>query len=540
MKNYLQNLKSDVPAGLVVFLVAVPLCLGIALASGAPLFSGMISGIVGGIVIGLLSNSQLSVSGPAAGLAAIVFVQVKELGAYPIFLSAVVVAGVLQIILGAVKAGTIANYFPSNVIKGMLSAIGVLIILKQIPHAFGYDKDPEGDESFIQPDGENTFSEIWHLTEHIHWGSTLIALISIAILILWERPFMKKLKMIPPALIAVVLGVVMNLFFISSSSPLAIPQEDLVNVPISKSFNDFLGQFTFPDFSKIFDLKVLLAGGTIAVVASIETLLCIEAVDKIDPLKRTSNTNRELFAQGTGNIVSGLLGGLPVTSVIVRSSANVSAGGLTKVAAITHGLLILICVALIPNILNLIPLSALAAVLIMTGYKLAKPTIFKGVWDKGLAQFIPFIVTVVAVVLTDLLKGVGIGMVVSIFYILRGNMKSPYFFHRSSHKDSNLIKIDLSQEVSFLNKASIKLTLDNLPENSSIIIDASHTVYIDFDVLEIIQEFNDVIAPQKNIKVTLTGFKKEYKINNTAYVHDVEGFTKPNLGQPADAFMDNI
>ena len=362
MENILKNLKFDIPAGIVVFLVALPLCLGIALASGAPLYSGMIAGIVGGIVIGSLSNSQLSVSGPAAGLAAIVLVQIQTLGSFQTFLLAVVIAGICQLLLGLLKAGSIANYFPTNVIKGMLTAIGIIIIMKQIPHAFGYDKDTEGDLAFQQTDGANTFSEIWlTITQHIHWGSTLIALISLGILILWERPFMSRFKLIPGALVAVVVSVILNQIYISSGSGLAIPQADLVNVPVATDLNSFLGQFTFPDFSQLSNKAVYIAAVTIAAVASIETLLCIEAVDKLDPHRRITNTNRELFAQGVGNIASGLVGGLPVTSVIVRSSANVAANAQTKMSTIVHGVLLLFCAALIPMVINMIPLSALAA-----------------------------------------------------------------------------------------------------------------------------------------------------------------------------------
>ena len=545
MENFIKNFKYDIPAGIVVFLVAVPLCLGIALASGAPLYSGMIAGMVGGIVIGTLSNSQLSVSGPAAGLAAIVFMQIQTLGAFPTFLLAVVVAGVFQILLGIAKAGTIANYFPSNVIKGMLTAIGILIIMKQIPHAFGYDKDTEGDLSFQQADGENTISEIWvTLTQHIHWGSTLIALVGLGILILWERPFMARFKLIPGALLAVLTGVGLNQLFLSMGSSLAVQPDDLVNVPVAKDFNAFLGQFTLPDFSQLTNKAVYVAALTLAVVASIETLLCIEAVDKIDPHRRTTNTNRELFAQGTGNIISGLLGGLPVTSVIVRSSANVGANAQTKVSTLVHGFLILICVALIPRILNMIPLSALAAILLMTGYKLAKPALFKQMWAAGKYQFVPFVVTVVAIIFSDLLTGVGIGTAVAVFAILRGNMKAPYFFHKKEYNKNDVIKIDLSQEVSFLNKASIKLTLDHLPPNSTVAIDASNTLYIDYDVLEIIKEFQKINAPERNIKLLLTGFKDNYKINNADHVHSemLEMMFAPTIpqGKPADELLEDL
>jgi MFS superfamily sulfate permease-like transporter len=541
MKKYMENLKYDMPAGIVVFLVAVPLCLGIALASGAPLYSGMIAGMVGGIVIGLMSGSQLSVSGPAAGLAAIVFMQIQTLGSFQTFLLAVVLAGVIQIVLGLLKAGTIGNYFPSNVIKGMLTAIGILIILKQIPHAFGYDKDTEGDLSFQQSDGENTFSEIWiTLTQHVHWGSTLLAVMSLGFLILWEKPFMKSVKLIPGALVGVVLSVFFNQIFISMGSSLAITPDDMVSVPVAKDFNAFLGQFTAPDFNQIGNKAVYIAALTLAIVASIETLLSVEAIDKLDPHRRRTNSNRELFAQGTGNIISGLLGGLPVTSVIVRSSANVAANAQTKASAVFHGLLILFCVALIPNILNMIPLSALAAVLLFTGYKLAKPAVFKQMWVAGKYQFVPFITTVVAIVFTDLLTGVGIGLAVAIFAILRGNMKAPYFFHRTEHNEGNTITLNLAQEVSFLNKASIKLTLDHLPKNSTVVIDASDTIYIDYDVLETIKEFQKINAPERNIKLVLTGFKEKYQILNTDKVKSEAVSANKKGKESHEALLDEL
>jgi carbonic anhydrase len=513
------NFRYDLPASIVVFLVAVPLCLGIALASGAPFFSGLIAGMTGGIVIGLLSNSQLSVSGPAAGLTAIVLAAITKLGAFEIFLSAVVLAGVIQVLLGFIRAGSIANYFPSNVIKGMLTAIGIIIILKQIPHAVGYDADAEGDLDFLQPDGNNTFSALLKPLAHIHLGVTIITSISLVLLILWEKPFMRKLRLIPGALAAVAVSILLNELFKSIAPSLAATGSKLVQVPVANSFNEFLGLFTFPDFSKVFSQEVLLTAVILAAVASIETLLCIEAVDKLDPQGRLTSQNRELKAQGIGNIVSGLLGGLPVTSVIVRSTANINAGARTKTSAILHGLLIFTCCVFIPGLLNKIPLGALAAILLMTGYKLAKISVFKDMFSKGKFQFVPFIVTVVAVVFTDLLTGVGLGLVVSIIAILYGNMKNSYYFHKSKHHDGEIIKIDLPEEVSFLNKASIKLTLDHLPENATVIIDASKSQYIDYDVLELIREFQNIKAKQKNINAMLVGFKEKYQIDNTHYVH---------------------
>lgn len=510
------NIKGDLPAGLVVFLIAVPLCLGIALASGAPLFSGMIAGIVGGIVIGSLSGSNLSVSGPAAGLTAIVLSAITKLGAFETFLLAVVLAGGIQLLLGFLRAGTVANYFPSNVITGMLTAIGLIIILKQIPHAFGYDADAEGDFAFIQTDGENTFSSLISMLNHIHLGAVIITLISIGILLYWSK--IPKVSVIPAPLVAVLAGVGINQLFLAGGSKLGLEQSHLVSLPVADSFSDFVGQFTIPDFSQLANSEVWIVAVTIAVVASIETLLNLEATDKLDPLKRYSSPNRELKAQGVGNIISGLIGGIPITSVIVRSSANINAGGRTKLSAVTHGVLLLVCAALIPALLNMIPLATLAAVLLVTGYKLCKPAIFKKMFEKGKYQWIPFVVTVVTIVFTDLLIGVGVGLAVSVLFIMWGNMKSPYFFQKERYRTGDLIRLELSQEVSFLNKANILLTLDRLPENSTVVIDAGKTLYIDQDVLDIIREFAQIKASQKKIKVVLKGFKEAYKINNTDHL----------------------
>lgn len=523
------NIKGDLPAGLVVFLIAVPLCLGIALASGAPLFSGMIAGIVGGIVIGSLSGSNLSVSGPAAGLTAIVLGAITKLGAFDTFLLAVVLAGALQLILGFIKAGTVANYFPSNVITGMLTAIGVIIILKQIPHAFGYDADSEGDFAFIQVDGENTFSSLLSMLNHIHPGAIIITTISIVILLYWSK--LPKVGSIPAPLVAVLGGVAINQLFVSMGSKLGLEQSHLVTLPVAASFNDFLGQFTTPNFAMLGNKEVWLVAVTIAIVASIETLLNLEATDKLDPLKRYSSPNRELKAQGLGNIISGLIGGLPVTSVIVRSSANINSGGRTKLSAIFHGVLLLVCAALIPALLNKIPLATLAAVLLVTGYKLCKPTVFKQMFAKGKYQWIPFVITVVTIVFTDLLIGVGVGLASSVLFIMWGNLKSPYFFHKERYRTGDLIRLELSQEVSFLNKANILLTLDHLPENCTVVIDASKTLYIDQDVLDIIREFAQIKAAQKKIKVVLKGFKEAYKINNTDHLF----LETPEKDKPAES-----
>ena len=513
-------LKTDILAGVVVFLVALPLCLGIALASGAPLFTGIISGVIGGIVVGVLSKSELSVSGPAAGLSAILLAAIGTLGSYETFLLAVVLAGAIQILLSLVKAGTISNYFPSNVIEGMLTAIGIIIILKQLPHAIGYDADNEGDFFFIEnKTGHNTFTAIIDAINYSHLGAIIITLISLAILIAFNKvELLRRIKVVPGALVAVIVGVTINEIFKASGSNLVISQEHLVNLPVPKSFGDFFGQFSMPNFAAIGNVEVWITGLTIAVVASIETLLCIEASDKLDPLKRYTNSNWELLAQGTGNILSGMIGGIPMTSVIVRTSANINSGGRTKIATITHGILLVIAVLSIPSILNKIPLACLAAILLMIGYKLASPAVFIHMWKSGKYQVIPFIVTVVAVVFTDLLEGVAIGLVVSIFFILRANLKLAYFFKKEEYKDGEVITIKLAQEVSFLNKAAIKQTLNHLPENSKVTIDATDTFYIDHDVVQLIRDFLTIGSKDKGVQVMLQGFKDEYKMEFSQHV----------------------
>jgi MFS superfamily sulfate permease-like transporter len=515
--NLFANLKSDFSAGLVVFLVALPLCLGIALASGAPLFSGIISGIIGGIVVGYLSTSHLSVSGPAAGLTAIILTAISDLGAFNILLLSIFIAGIIQLILGFLKAGTISNYFPNNVIEGMLAGIGLIIILKQIPHAVGLDSDFEGDQSFFQMDGQNTFSELLGIFDYFQIGSIIITLVSLAILISWNKiEFLKKLKVVPGALVAVSVGVLINEFFIQTGSPYAIDQKHLVSLPVPTNFSELKAIIVLPDFTAIGNPKVWIVGFTIAVVASIETLLCIEAADKMDDQKRFSNTNIELKAQGLGNIISAMLGGLPMTSVVVRTSANNAAGAKSKMAAIIHGLLLLISVLAIPTILNKIPYATLAAVLLLVGYKLANPKTVIHFWKKDrIYQFIPFIATFVFVVFTDLLKGVALGMVINIIFILIGNSKRAYHFRKEEYQDGDVIHIDLAQEVSFLNKAAIKNTLNELPENSRVIINAEQTAYIAHDVLDLINDFKKVQSKEMNIKVKLTGFKKAYNIDDS-------------------------
>ncbi|WP_426275527.1 SulP family inorganic anion transporter [Chryseobacterium sp. S-02] len=512
MKNtsLIGGIKENFPSGLVVFLVALPLCLGIALASGAPPLSGVIAGIVGGLVVGFLSNSNISVSGPAAGLTAIVLTAITDLGAFELFLCAGIVAGLIQLILGFIRAGSISNYFPNNVIEGMLAAIGIIIILKQIPHALGFDKDYEGHESIF--DNGLNFNYFTELFGAIHPGAIVVTLVSIAILLAWDKiSVLRRMKMLPGALVAVVVGILLNEVFKMTGSSLAITPKHLVVLPVPQSFEDVKNLITMPDFTGFSNPKVWIVGATIAIVASIETLLCIEASDRLDKQRRITDTNLELKAQGIGNLVSSLIGGLPMTSVVVRSSANANAGATSKISAIIHGVLLLICVLSIPMILNLIPLATLAAVLILVGYKLAKPATFKHFWHLGKFQFVPFVATVVAVVATDLLKGVGIGLAISIFYILQGNMKRAYYLSREKLNDADGITIKLAEEVSFLNKAAIKKTLKNIKSKSNVTIDARGTSYITTDVLEMIQDFANIRAKEEDINVELLGFKTSYR-----------------------------
>ena len=486
-------LKDDLPAGLVVFLVALPLCLGIALASGAPLFAGIISGIVGGILVAFLSGSALSVSGPAAGLTVIVLNGITELGSYETFLFAVVLAGIIQVVLGYLKAGVIGYYFPSSVIKGMLAAIGIILILKQVPVAIGYMKD-----SGVQ----------------YHIGAVVIAASSIAIILIWDLPGLKKFaffKFVPGALIAVIVGILLNNAFIAFHPEWILDASQLVNLPKAASMNDFVNQFTLPDFTQFANYKVYVLAVTIAIIASLESLLSTEAADKLDPFKRVTPTNRELKAQGIGNIVSGLIGGMPMTAVIVRTSANVNAGGKTKLSAIFHGLLLLVSVAFFASFLNQIPLPCLAAVLLLVGYKLAKVSLFKEMYKLGWEQFIPFIITVVAIQFSDLLKGITLGMLVAIFYILRTNYRRDYKFHQDAKVDGGIITITLSEHVTFINKGSIALKLSNIENGASVIIEGKDAHFIDLDVLEILYDFKEN-AIQKNIQVRFENIPQRAKV----------------------------
>lgn len=506
-----KNIRHDLPASIVVFFVAVPLCLGIALASGAPLFAGIIAGIVGGIVVGAASGSSLGVSGPAAGLAVIVFSSIASLGgSWEAFLIAVVLAGIIQLIMGYAKAGFIAYFFPSSVIKGMLTGIGLLIILKQIPHALGWDKDVEGDVAFFQADGQNTFSEIINAFQFFTPGAVLIAALSLTILLLWDIVLTKKHKifgMINGPLVVVILGIAMNYFYQKGILNFTLAADQVVRIPVPENLAGFFSQFTFPDFSVLSTLEVYRVAIVLAIVASLETLLCVEATDKLDPYKRITPTNRELKAQGLGNVVSGLIGGLPVTQVIVRSSANISFGGKTKMSAILHGIYLLIGAITIASVLNMIPLASLAAILLIVGYKLAKPSLFRQMYKLGWEQFIPFTATVVAILLTDLLMGITIGMLFGIFYTLRHS-------YRNSHHMKDIITAEggqqihhlvLAEEVSFFNKANVVTALESIPANSKVIIDCSKSKSIAFDVVELIKDYESN-AKTKNITVEKINF----------------------------------
>ena len=451
-------IKNDLPASIVVFFVALPLCLGIALASGAPLFSGLIAGIIGGILVGSLSGSKIGVSGPAAGLAAIVLTAIGSLGGYENFLVAVVLGGIIQLIFGFLKAGIIGYYFPSSVIKGMLTGIGIIIILKQIPHFFGYNTNPEGDFAFFQMDGENTFSEIFKTINNISLGSTIVGFIGLGLLLLWSAVLSKKGKifqLIQGPLVAVVAGIIYY-FVTDQNSKYGISPSNLVSVPVPDNLDSFIGQFSFPNFSAITNPEIWVVAFTIALVASLETLLCTEATDKLDPHKNVTPTNRELLAQGTGNIISGLIGGLPITQVIVRSSANIQSGGRTKMSTIIHGFLLLISVILIPTLLNKIPLSVLAAILLIVGYNLAKPALFVQMYKVGWKQFLPFTVTVFGIVFTDLLIGIGMGLAVGIVVILIKSFQNSHFLHiEDKSNGKHKIKMTLAEEVTFFNKGAI-------------------------------------------------------------------------------------
>lgn len=506
----LKNLAADGPAGIVTFLVALPLCLGIALASGAPLFSGVLAGVIGGVVIGLLSGSSTSVSGPAAGLAAIVVTQIESLGGFDKFLLATFMAGALQVVLGLIKAGYLALFFPTSVVKGLLAAIGILLILKQLPHLVGHDPDPIGQLAFEQPDNENTFSDLWLAFGDLHPAAIVIGFFSILVLVGWDKlPALKKLR-IPVPLLVVVFAIGIHAALIQAFPGWRLSGNHLVQVPVLDDLSNAATLLTFPDFSAWTSAGVYGAAITIAIVASLETLLNLDATDSLDPKQRKSPPNQELVAQGVGNMVGGLIGALPSTSVIVRSSVNVQAGNATKMSTIIHGVLLALCVLLVPNVLNLIPLSSLAAILIVTGFKLANPDLIKKMWHGGPAHFYPFALTVVAIVLTDLLTGIVAGLLVSIAFILHSNFRRPIHRILERHVTGEVIRIELREQVSFLNRAALERTIESFPIGSRVVFDASRSDFIDPDVMQLIGEFVEVKAPVRDIKVSLVGFKDRY------------------------------
>lgn len=511
----LSKIKADLPASIVVFLVALPLCLGVALASGAPLLSGIISGVVGGIVVGYFSKSNISVSGPAAGLTAVVFSSITKLGSFEAFLLALVIAGVLQYILGVLRGGVIANYIPANVIKGLLASIGIVLILKQIPHAFGYDGVPEEDFSFVQSDHQNTFSELLNILNYFSYGAIVVTTLSIIALIYWDKIPFNWVKRVPASLFVVVMGISLNSIFYHFIPFLYIHNDatnnHLVHIPELKHISSMI---TTPDFKSIGNYQVWIVAVTIAAIASLESLLNLEAVENIDPKKRIASPNRELVAQGIGNIVSGLIGGIPVTSVIVRGSVNIHAGAQSKMSTILHGVLLLLSILFLSPLLNLIPLSSLAAILILTGYKLAKISIFREKYKKGMKQFIPFMVTILAILFTDLLIGVIIGLGVSVLFLLISNYKNPFKLKRERVSVKETIRIELPNQVSFLNKASIKKALWNLPRNSNVVLDAKDSDYIDEDIIELIKTFKNTVAVEHNIHLNIFGLKETFHIDD--------------------------
>ena len=505
------TLAADFSAGLVVFLVALPLCLGVALASNAPLFAGILSGITGGILVGLISGSHTSVSGPAAGLTAVVAAQIAALGSFEALLLAIVLAGVIQIALGMLGAGSIAVFVPSSVIKGLLAAIGVILVLKQVPHLFGRDTSAAGEMSFQQIDQENTFSELVEVFFDFHLGAAVVGLLGVVLLVLWNRNKRLQRALVPGPLVVVLVGVLFNLIFRQVGGRWMIGPTHLVQVPVAGDLTAFFSFLQLPDISAAVNPRVYTAAITIAIVASLETLLNLEAVDKLDPRKRVSPTNRELVAQGVGNLAAGLIGGLPVTSVIVRSSVNIHAGGRTKLATILHGVLLLLSVMLIPVWLNQIPLSSLAAVLIVTGLKLAKPALFRQMWREGPTQFLPFVLTLTAIVFTDLLIGILIGLAVSTLFILRSNLRRPVRQIVESHIGGDVHRIELADQVSFLNRAALAKVLDAVPRGGHVLIDARRTYYIDADVQDLIWEYLDEIAPARGVDMSTVGLKKHYE-----------------------------
>ena len=505
-----RSLFQDLVASIVVFLVALPLCLGVAIASGAPPLSGLIAGIIGGVVVGFLSGSHTSVSGPAAGLTAVVAAQIATLGSLDGFLLAVVIAGLIQVALGLCRAGFIASFFPSSVIQGLLSAIGLILILKQFPHLLGHDPDPEGEMAFSQPDSENTFTELMRILGDWHAGAAVIGVISLLVLVAWDRVKIPLLSRLPGPLVVVGLGIALADFFQKLGGPWLIGEDHLVNVPVVKTLSSLPELMVHPDFSRLAEPAIWAAAVTLALVASLETLLNLEAVDKLDPRHRFSPTNRELMAQGAGNMLSGLVGGLPITSVIVRSSVNINAGAQSRLSTVFHGLLLFLCVLLLPGLLGRIPVSCLAAILLLTGFKLASPKVFGKMWQGGKDRFVPFLVTVFAILFTDLLVGVVVGLAVSLGFILASNMRKPLRSQVERHHTGEIRRISLANQVSFLSRGALERALQMANTGTHLLIDASETNYIDSDVLELIREFRDVTGPARGVTVSLRGFRDRF------------------------------
>lgn len=496
--------KHDLPAGLYVFLVSLPLCLGIALASGAPLYAGLLSGIIGGLMVSILSGAQLAVSGPAAGLTTIVAASIISLGDYKIFMLAVIVAGLFQLSLGIMKLGAIANYFPSSVIKGMLAAIGIILISKQIPLALGYDQPDFWTSGFVNLfSSEHFLGNFKHFNHHITRGAILITLISLTVLIILQQPYAKKLKVIPAPLLVVFIAIIANIIFTNAASSFSLKQTQLVNIS-----SNIFESISFPDFSKIFSNSEIWKDGIIiGLLATLETLLCVEAVDKLDKRNRITPVNRELIAQGIGNMTCGLLGAIPITAVVVRGAANVDAGARTKLSAFTHGLFLLIAVLLFPFLLNKIPYASLAAILLITGYNLTKPKLYRNMWSLGRKQFIPFLITIIVILATDLLIGVSIGLLISIYYIVRNNFKVEYKITQTKHLGIDTQYIKLNSNVTFLNKVKLRKALDEVPEYSILTIDGSGCTFIDYDILEIISEYHNK-AHDRHIELHLINIEK--------------------------------
>lgn len=510
-----RNLKFDLIAAIVVCLVAIPLCLGIALASNAPLFSGLLGGIIGGIIVGFFSASQISVSGPAAGLTSIVVASIATLGGFENFLMALTLAGIMQCIIGAYRAGFIADYVPSNVVQGLLCAIGILLITKQLPLAFTLSNNlAELKLHLLETTEEFAVAPVYELYHHLNMGATLLSLISIAILVFFDKTQNIRLKKIPAPIIVVLIGIILNEIFMFRDSSLTQNTPQLVQIPNHKTWVSYFHEFTHPNFFALTNPKVYLQAFIIMAVASLESLLNLQAAEKLDIKKRDASKNRELLAQGIGNVVAGLLGAIPITSVVVRTSVNIHAGARTKLAAIFHGFFLLIAVILIPTWLNKIPLSSLAAILIFTGYKLTKPVVYKRMYAEGLDRFIPFIATIFSIVAFNLLEGILIGLAISFFYILKSNSTVRVDIIKEIFPNVIANRLVLPQNISFLNKAALVAEIKTIPANSKLTIDARYSNYIDQDIIEFIQEFRLGEAKHKNITLNLIGFKEQYHIHN--------------------------